>query len=95
MLQLGGFVVCLSYRRLSPMLIVASAGFLGLAGSGAISRLAPLVFPGSSETIYLCFLVASLLGLGSMLLLVFGLAASLADIRRQLALAMEPPHVRK
>ena len=94
MLNLGGFAVCFSYRPLSPRLNVASAGFLGLAVSGAIFRLAPLVYPGALEIVYLGYLAASLLGLFSSMLLIFGLAAAFSDIRRQLALALEPPHVR-
>jgi hypothetical protein len=93
MLELGGVVVCLSNRRLSPMLTVAAVGFAGMAASGAIFQLTQYVFPTSQDNILVCYLVASILGLGSLLLLVFGLAGAFADIRRRLDVAKEPPHV--
>ncbi len=90
-----GCLVCLSHRRLSPMLVLAAAGFAGEAASGALSQAAGFVFGQSPDSIFLVYLVASVIGLGSSLLLVFGLAGTLADLRRQLARALEPPHVRE
>ena len=92
---LGGAWVCAAYRRLSPMLIVASGGFIGMFVAATIVVLTSIGLPGVPEFGLLSFFLASLLGLVSTIVLIFGLGASLADIRRQLAVSLEPPHVRR
>jgi hypothetical protein len=92
--DLGGFWVCVSHRRLSSRLLVAASGFVGLFASAAIGRLASLSDGSTVELIYLASILASALGCLSTVVLVFGLGAALVDLRRQLAIALDPPHAR-
>ena len=89
---LGGAWVCAAYRRLSPMLIVASCGFIGIFVAAMIVVLTSIGSPWFHEFGLIAFFLASIIGLFSTIALIFGLGASLADIRRQLALSMERPH---
>ena len=70
---LGGAWICAAYRRLSPMLIVAACGFVGIFVASAIGRMAPIVLRSNQEIVFLFYLVSSLLGLLSTIVLIFGL----------------------
>jgi hypothetical protein len=93
-LYLAGAWACLVHRRLSPWLIVTSVGFIGDFLAYAIGQLAAYHALKSLDLFYLFSLVANFLGLVSTVIVVLGLTMSLADIRRKLALSMEPKHVR-
>jgi F0F1-type ATP synthase assembly protein I len=92
---LGGAWACLAHRRLSPWLLAVSGGFLGRFLATAIGQLVALTSRANFDLNSLVFLFAEVLGLISTIVLVFGLGAALADLRRKLALAMEPKHDRR
>ena len=92
---LGGAWVCAAYRRLSPMLIVASGGFAGLFAASSIARFATFALKPNADLIPLLYMGSSVLNFLSAVVLVFGLGASLADLRRQLANSLELNHGRR
>jgi hypothetical protein len=98
LLQLGGLAVCLTYRRLSRWLVLVSAGFAGSFAASALCLLANQVLTGSLDRISLLslvYLAGSLVGFVSTSLVVGGLAMTFADLRRRLALSLEPTHARR
>ena len=91
---LGGAWACLTHRRLSAWLIVASVGFAGEFLAFAVGQLSAYHALKNLDLFYLLSLLANGLGLVSTVVLVLGLGLALADIRRKLAISMEPKHVR-
>ena len=94
MTDLAGCALCLSYWRLSSKLIIAAIAFAGLAVSLGLNMLSPLLIRIVGQNIdyyyYLIMIVAFAVGLFSRVLLVFGLGWAFVEIRRKLALALEP-----
>jgi hypothetical protein len=91
---LGGAWACLAYRRLSPWLIVVAVGFVGECLALAGGLLGMIQARASLEYFYFHTMVWNGLALASTVTVVLGLVAALADLRRKLAISMEPPHVR-
>ena len=92
---LGGAWVCLAYRRLSPMLFVASGGFVGLFLASGTARFAAFALRRDADLIPLLYMASSVLNFLSAVAMVFGLGASLADLRRQFANSLESNHGRR
>jgi len=90
MVYLGGALVCAAHRRLSPMLGLAAAGFTGMFLASAVGRTASFTLRSNLDIFSLILLGSSVLGFLSSIVLVIGLGAALADIRRQLILSKGP-----
>src|SRR5947208_756452 len=86
---------CLLYRRLSPWLLVAAAGFLGGAGAIVVRVVAPLALNAAGvydrTVIYSFMILANALVLLLFVVIAAGLGLEFADIRRRLDRASPAP----
>ena len=89
LVDVGAIWLCLWHRRLSNWLILVAVGFAGIIGASAIGRLATTFGGQLIEAVTLIYFVASFVHFVSLVLLVLGLGAALADIRRKLSRAMD------
>jgi hypothetical protein len=90
---LGGIGLCLMHRRLSSKLIWVAAGFVGLFGATGLSQLAMhLKMVGGWYMVSM--MIAEAIYFPSYLLIVFGLGSALIQIRRKVAISLEPTHDR-
>jgi hypothetical protein len=89
---LSGFAVCVVHRKLSNKLLLSAIGFLGLFASSIVARLAASGMSPNPDQMFLAYLVALLIDVGSNFLLVAGLWLALVEIRRKVVLAMERDH---
>ncbi len=89
----GGFSACVAHRQLSRWLLLATAGFAGLFVSTAIVQVAGFIGI-QSELIVLEFIGAIALQTISNFLIAAGLGLALIEIRKKVALSLEPTHAR-
>jgi hypothetical protein len=93
MVEVVGFLVCLSFRHLSGWTILSALGFAGLFAAGVVARLSSLRWvlgdfvQGMTGPIWVA---GSLIHLVAMLAVVGGLWMTFVDVQRRLALALEP-----
>ena len=92
---LGGLWVCVVNRRLSSWLMVVALGFVGLFGSVGMGRFSSLYMDTMVEWVSLLYIGSNVLGCISTIVLVFGLGATLVDLRRQLSRRLDPDYVRR
>jgi hypothetical protein len=92
---LGGLWVCVVNRRLSSWLMVVALGFVGLFGSVGLGRFASFYLDSMVAWAALLYIGANVLGCLSTVVLVFGLGATLVDLRRQLSRRLDPDYVRR
>jgi hypothetical protein len=95
LIYLGGGCACLMFRRLSPWLMMVASGFGGLIAARLLPFVTSTVFRSNLEMGYLLNYAATALSVLSNLLLAFGLGLALIQIRRQVALSLEPNHGRR
>ncbi len=91
----GGFWVCLVNLRLSSRLMIVASGFAGLFVSVGMGRMAALYLDRLVDWMYYMYIGANVLGCLSTVVLVFGLGATLVDLRRQLSRALDPDYARR
>ncbi len=93
LVYVGGFFACVSFRKLSPMLLLAATGFAGLIVSSASARLCTYLLTSTSPDLeVLIYIAAGVVDVIANVLLVAGLWFALNEIRRRVALSLEPNH---
>jgi hypothetical protein len=84
LLELVGAIVCLMFRRLSPYLVLAMIGFLGVSAVSLFRLVAvevnnELQLLTSHQAYSLFFIICNVLGVGFFLLVIVGLALAFSD----------------
>jgi hypothetical protein len=91
----GGCAICLIHRRLSSWLLLMAAGFAGIFSSEALTSISFSMSNLNPDLMNIGLIAVTVLRIISEFLLVFGLSFLLVQIRRQVALSLEPTHVRR